>query len=209
MLSVFRYPLYFDTVLKYLPILISYALLCEVLGFSINEFESFQIIYKAQYSNYNAIIFNIFDIVFYLYFCYVFWKTFRKPVNKSLPKYGAVLFLVASLINPLVHDMLLYPQYYAILVGSIVLLACAGRYLMELKSGKKIPNHRNLMFWISTGILVFYSFYPIIMFIGLLNTELYAKLHIRTLHHMTIMVMYGSFIVGFLRMKGKLSKILN
>ncbi len=208
-LSIMRYRWYYDSVLRNLPIIIAYALLGELLGFLIREVEGFQIVYKEGFSNYNSLVFNIFDIVFYLYFLYVFWKTFRKPIHKKFAYYGAALFILASLIDPFFHDPILYPQYFGIAVGSTALVGSALFYLGELKSEKgKIPAQRNLMFWICIGIIGFHTLYPIIMMVGLLNTELYMKLNLRYLLHIAITVMYGCFALGFLRMQGRLVNIL-
>jgi hypothetical protein len=208
-LSVIRYRWYYDSVLRYLPIIIAYALLGELLGYLISEVDSFQIVYKEGFSNYNSLIFNIFDIVFYLYFFYVFSKTFQKQGHKKFVRYGTVLFLVASSIDPFFHDPILYPQYFAIVVGSIVLVGSGLLYLGELKTRKgKIPPQRNLMFWICVGLIGFHTLYPILMTTGLLNTELYLKLQLRRLLHIAIAFMYGSFIIGFVRMQGRLVNIL-
>jgi hypothetical protein len=124
-------------------------------------------------------------------------------------RYGAVLFLLASLIDPFFHDPILYPQYVAIAVGSLVLVGSGLFYLGELKTrNKKIPLSRNLMFWICVGLILFHTLYPVIMITGLLNTDLYLKLHLRSLLHIAIAFMYGCFIIGFARMQGRLVNIL-
>jgi hypothetical protein len=62
-LSIVKYHLYYDTILKYLPILIVYTFLTETLGIIIRDVDEIQIIYKQEYYNYNTAIFNIFDML--------------------------------------------------------------------------------------------------------------------------------------------------
>ncbi len=208
-MSIIRYRWYYDSVLRYLPIIIAYALLGELLGFLINEVDSFQIVYKEGFSNYNSLIFNIFDIVFYLFFFYVFLKIFQTQMHRRFVRYGALLFLLASLIDPFFHDPILYPQYFALAVGSIVLVGSGLFYLREVKTRKsKIPPQRNLMFWICIGLIGFHTLYPIIMTIGLRDSELYMQFQLRKLLHIAIAFMYGCFIIGFVRMQGRQVNIL-
>ena len=67
-LSITNYHLYYNTILKYLPILIVYTFLTETLGIIIREVDEIQIIYKQEYYNYNTAIFNILKIIFFLCF---------------------------------------------------------------------------------------------------------------------------------------------
>lgn len=99
-LSILRYRRYFDSLLKYLPILIGYTLLSETLGYFIRVNDDLQIVYLEGYSFYNQFIFNIFDIIFFLYFYYVYWNAIQNIRFKKLIKYGAALFIISSLVNP-------------------------------------------------------------------------------------------------------------
>ena len=59
-LSIIRYKGYFDSLLKYLPMIIAYTLISEILGLVIREYDDIQIVYLEGYSFYNILIFNIF-----------------------------------------------------------------------------------------------------------------------------------------------------
>ncbi len=199
-ISLFSYRKYFDTVLKYLPILIGYTLITEILGFLIRDYDTIQIVYIDGYSFYNNLIFNIFDIIFFLYFFYVFWSTITDKINKKVIKWGAILFVLISLFNPFSQDFVLFPQIWASSFGSIILIACILYYYNQLRRRTPIPKSHDLLFWISTGLLVFYTFYPFILIIGHFDYGLYQKLHI---HHLLIVVMYSCFILGFILMSRK------
>ena len=201
LLALGQYRKYFDSLLKYFPMIIAYTLISEILGTVVRDYENIQIVYLEGYSFYNQLIFNIFDIVFFLYFFYVYRNAVSEKKYKKWIIYGAILFIACSLINPFYQDFLLYPQMIASSIGSLVLAVCTILYFLKLKSKTNIPYHRNLLFWISLGLLIFYSFYPLILTVGYFNYELYQKLHARTIHHFLIAMMYSCFILGFILMR--------
>jgi hypothetical protein len=181
--------------------IIAYTLISEILGTLIRKYDNLQIIYLEGYSFYNSLILNIFDIVFFLFFYYVFWHALSSFKSKGLIKYGAILFITSSLLNPFFQDFMLLPQMLASSMGSAVLIGCIILYFNKLRSGTDISNFHNLLFWISLGLLIFYTFYPFILLIGYFNYELYLDLHIRQVHHILISVMYLCFILGFVFMR--------
>ena len=203
--SIVRYRRYFDTVLKYFPIIIAYTFLSEVLGFLIRDYEGFQIAYIETYSYSNNLIFNIFDVIFFLYFYHVFWKVIVNRGYRKFIQFGALLFVVVSIINPFFQNPIVFPQTYAITVGSFVLIVAVLLYFRELESRKeKTANSRNLLLWIGSGLLVFYSFYPLLMSNWLWSRVSYEYYYIGEFHHLLIALMYTAFIIGFIRMGKRL-----
>ncbi len=73
-ISLKTYSKYFDTVLKYLPIILAYTLLNEILGYFLLYYPSFRVFLDFEDSQTNHIIYNIFDIIFFPYFYYVYWS---------------------------------------------------------------------------------------------------------------------------------------
>ncbi len=198
--SIFRYSKYFDSILKYLPILIGYTLLNELLGLLIKNEEEFAIIFSDGFSYYNTLIYNIFDIFFYIYFLYIYWRVLKGTNYKKWIKYGVIIFIVVSLINPFYQSILVSPQIYSMVVGSVFLTSSAFLYLKQLNSSESKKRH-NILFWISIGLLVFYPFYPIIFIIVIyFEDALYHSLHVAFLHQFLICLMYLCFIIGFLKM---------
>ena len=200
LLSILRYRRYYDSLLKYFPILIGYTLLTEILGKLIRDNDDLQIVYLDGYAFYNQLIFNIFDIVFFLYFFYVYRNAVSKIKFKNWIKYGAFLFITCSIINPFFQDFLLYPQMIALTIGSLVLIFSILLCFLDKKTSTNFPNRHNLLFWISLGLLLFYTFYPFILLLGF-DYDLYQKLHIRIIHHVLIALMYSCFILGFILMR--------
>jgi len=201
-LSIAKYQRYYDTVLRYFPILLAYTFLSEVLGLIVRDVDDIQLIYKQEFHNYNTIIFNVFDIIFFLYFFYIYYHLSKYPITKKIIKYGSVFFVITCIVNLFYQDFFTEPQNFGIIAGSIILLYAAIIYLYKLITIKhKLPLHTNLLFWISVGILIFYMCYPITMYILSFNYELFTAYNLSKYHYATIGIFYSCIILGLLFMK--------
>ncbi|KKN94231.1 hypothetical protein LCGC14_0190550 [marine sediment metagenome] len=201
-LSIAKYQLYYDTVLKYFPILLAYTFLSEVLGLIVRDVDDIQLVYKQEFHNYNTIIFNVFDIIFFLYFFYTYYQLSKYLVTKKIIKYGSAFFIITCIGNLFFQDFLTEPQNFGIIVGSIILLYAAIIYLYELVTIKhKLPLHTNLLFWISIGVIFFYTCYPTTMYILSFHYELFTSHNLSKYHYATIGVFYSCIITGLLFMK--------
>jgi hypothetical protein len=198
--SIVTYRQYYDSILKYLPIIIAYTLATETLGLIIRENNEMRLVLADEYAHYNILIFNIFDIIFFLYFFYVFRSVITNLRFRNWITYSALLFIIISLVNPFFQNLMLFPQMTASTVGSLALVMITIFYLIESKSERKTRLH-SLLFWVSLGLLIFYIFYPFIILVGYFDYELYLRLHVRTILHILIAVMYSCFIIGFLSIK--------
>jgi len=201
-LSLAKYRLYYDTILKYLPMVIAYTLLSEVLGLIVRDVDEIQIVYKQDFYNYNTVIFNIFDIIFFLYFFYVYYHLIDNSFSKKVIKYGSVVFLATCAMNLFIQDFYVEPQNFAIIIGTIILLYAVLTYLYKMfTEERKFIPYRNLLFWISFGILFFYTCYPISMYILTFNYNIYSEYNLSVFHYATIGVLYSCIIIGFILMK--------
>ena len=203
-LSIIKLPKYFDSFLKYLPIIIGYTLCTEMLGVIIYNFEDFSFFTLAKYSYYNVILYNIYDLVFFLFFFYVYWSAISNTKIKSFIKFGALLFILSFLLNAITTNPLKNEMWYAYIIGAIVLIISILAYLNYLRVNEKtLPISSNLLFWISLGLLIFHVVYlpiTIIKNIGLeLKMEDFSNLKHTQLF--TITVMYSCFILGFILMR--------
>ncbi|SFW38383.1 hypothetical protein SAMN05660313_01341 [Cellulophaga fucicola] len=209
-LALWRYPKYYDTELKYYPALIAYTLFTEILGaFFMKYPDAFTLPISNFYNNYNIVIYNIYNIVFFLYFFNLYKKFTLNKTHKKLIKAGIVLFISLSIINIFTQNILKEGQILTYITGGIILVIIILNYLNQIDwhQNKKEPI-KNFMFWLSWGLLIFYSGYmPIKLsyhFRIIHNQESY--LLIRTLHLSLAPIMYLCFIIGFLKMRRKLVK---
>jgi len=207
--AVLRYSKYFDTALKYFPIIIAYTFLTELLGYLIYNYEFFQLISKEGFSYYNVIIYNIYDIFFFSYFYYLYWTLVSKKNFKQWIMYAGFLYILATLINPFFQDPMIQMQIYAYTIGACILILCCILHLTTIyKQDGTYKRHRNIMLWIDLGLLIFHLGYlPIALINNNYTVEKFQEyIHLRTIHLSLIVIMYSFFIIGFVTMRKKALK---
>ena len=204
LISVIRYKRFYDTPLKYLPMLIIYTFFTEVLGYFIKYSNEFLFFSDSRYAWHNVIIFNIYQIVFFLFFFEVYRKVSLKELNKKLIRYLSISCLVSYIINAIIYNPLHNQMTYAHIIGSLMMLFILGSYFRE-KYLEKIPHSLkyNLMFWVSTGLTIFYSFFPIILIIYLLDLNIGIQIYFRPLLLTAIFLMYVLIVIGLIVGKRK------
>lgn len=195
-MSLKKYHLYYTSILRYIPILITYTILTELLGYLVVEFDSFQIVSDEAYSYANNVIYNIYDIVCFLYFFFVFFNVLKIKKHKTFIISGVVLYLLTCLVNPFFEDFAIFPQIFASGVGSLFLIICIFAYFYELKKGSQTPNI--LLVWISIGLLIFNLFIPFILYLGIYNFPVYKELNLRQIHYLLIVALYTCWTIGFI-----------
>tara|TARA_R110000868_G_scaffold47637_2_gene155858 strand:- start:223 stop:921 length:699 start_codon:yes stop_codon:yes gene_type:complete len=208
LLALYRYRKYFDTPFKYFPILLLYTLLTEYLGGLIRKGEidnPFFIPTEAYLKN-NTLIYNIYTIIFFSYFYYVFWKHLKNKDYKKWVLFTAIGFSITCLINLIFQRFDMDSQMIAYLYGAISLLAFICLYLEEnLSNFKHTTISKKLLLWISLGLLLFFIGYiPIKItykFMDYDDMDFYYTL--RRIHLSLIFIMYTFFSYGFIQMKGK------
>ncbi len=204
--ALWRYPRYFDTPFKFFPVLLMYTFLTELLGSLIYTYEVVPGLIVSEELYNNWIVYNIYNIVFFLYFFYIYRKYLISPSDKTLVKYGGILYLLASIINPFFQDFTISPQLYAYIIGGGVLVICTILYGRQLKknTGKWFsPN--SFLSWLSLGMFVFYPGYILIKIWRQVYLEpgVPEDPLIRRFHLLLILFMYGCFLLGFVRMRRK------
>ncbi|MCG2461826.1 hypothetical protein K8352_13790 [Flavobacteriaceae bacterium F89] len=207
LISLWKYSKYYDTSLKFLPVLLLYTFLNELLGEIVADSTIYSLSFQDMYSNYNIVIYNIYNVVFFLYFYYIFWSYLEKKIHRKSIAIGSVVFMVTSLVNPFLQNLVIEPQLYSYVVGAVLLICCIILYFIEILGSSKILYVKeDLLFWISIGLLLFYVGYiPIKLtryFFAIENVDVYMNL--RRVHLILIVIMYGCFITGFLWMKRRL-----
>lgn len=208
-LSIIKYPKYFDSKLKYLPILFFYTFLNELLGVLIRNYGEFSLISKDIYLDYNWLIYNLYMVIFYLYFYYIFYAYVESRKEQITICYGGIFFLTICSINVFFEDLTKIPQVYAYVAGGLVLIYCLVVYLTKFSALPDIfRNKENILFWLSTGLLIFYIGYLPIKIIRYMNTieGLTPNPLVKRIHLSLIIICYTCFVIGFLRMKKRLAK---
>ncbi len=194
-LSIGTYKKYFDTALRYFPIIIAYTFFNELLGYFIRFKETFAFSSEEQFAN--DIIYNIYYVIFFGYFFFVYWNLVANKNFKRWIRWLAYIGILAFIINSFFYNPLTTSLFYAISIASWFLLSCIIIYLYNLPDWKWGRDKYNLMTWISVGLVVFFFLFPILYLIGFLKYEIWEQYHLRTVLRILIIVMYGFFCIGF------------
>ncbi len=203
-IAVYRYRRYFDTVLKYLPILIIYTFFTELLGYFIKNHEDFQFFSDGRYDWHNVIIYNVYQIVTFLFFYWVYWKTVKKQFSKEMIKYGAYLCSLSYISNIFFQNPMHEQLKYAHIIGSLVLVFALILYFKEKRlENNPYPQKNNLLYWVSIGLFVFYAFFPFLLLSDYFDISISVQYHLRITLLTFIVLMYFLFIVGLLMGKRK------
>ena len=197
--SIVRYNRYFDTILKFFPILLAYTFLNELLGVIIRKYPNYSLFKNLEYSEYNFILYNIFSLFFFGFFYVVYWKLISNEKYRKWIQRISVIVLLTYLASCIFQNPFDTDLYYANALGSWALLVCIGLYFIEKRRLKgTIYQPFNLVFWISIGIIVFYTVFHFIFLVGYLDNDIWEKFHFRTVLRILIVLMYSIFIIGFI-----------
>lgn len=203
-ISVVRYKRYYDTVLKYFPVFIIYTFLTELLGYFIKHTDEFQFFSDYRYAWHNIIIFNIYSVVSFLFFYYIYWKILKNEKHKVQVKYASVIAILGYLVSLLFQNPFHIGLYWADLVASLALLYCIRLYFVEKRTEQSYYSMRdNLMFWVSIGLFIFHIFFPFIFIAAYDWPIFYYEYRLHEFLMILIVIMYLFFIAGFLLGKRK------
>lgn len=197
-LSIIAYPKYFDTHFKYLPALIAYTLLNELLGYFIRYYPDFSFFPNIQDTKFNDIIYNIYDLIFFPFFFYAYWNLIKNKKYKKWIRNASILAMLAYLISCFFQNPTYTTLFYANAFASWVLLFIIILYFKD-KHERSLPfvQPYNLVFWVSIGLFIFHLFSPFLFLIGYLKYQLWLDYGLRTFLHVIIILMYISFCCGF------------
>lgn len=200
LVAILTYRKYFDTILKYFPILIVYTFFNELLGYFIRYYPNFSFFSELPKHGQNDIIYNIYDLIYFGFFFFVYWKLNQTTIYKKWIKIAALLAFSSYLISAFFQNPFEMTLFYATSLSSSILVFCIILYFLDKKKQKEDfiqPN--NLMFWVSIGQFVFYTVFPVIFLTGFLKFDLWVKYNLITVLRILIIIMYSIFIIGFLK----------
>lgn len=153
---------------------------------------------------YQGPVYNTFTIIAYTFFYWFYYKHFKKRRNKitvivSWLVFYLYLFVYFVFFN--YHFIRLNTN--TVVIGSTLLLIIIILFLVEIVNNENVLFNitNNLIFWITLGLLLFYvGIIPIMIARDFLN---FNKLYLQILILLNLL-MYGSFIIGFIKSDPKL-----
>lgn len=195
-ISLIKYPIYKNTALKFLPLILLVTLITERVGKYLGNIGDVP---------HNLALFNIYNFVYFSFFFYIFMKMIPNDRFKKYIKLGTVifwLFFISDLVFTGIFNNSFARTYIA---GSGILIFCIILYYINiLQSSLVLLIKNDLLFWISVGLFLFYIGYIPIKIIKTYfyqATEFFSVLLV--IQFSLIIVMYLCFLIGFLWMKKK------
>ncbi len=200
--SLTYYRMYFDTCLRFFPILITYTFLNELLGYLVLRYPKYHLYINVDFSHYTEILYNIYALISFTFFYYVYWKLIKNGNYKKWIVAGWLLVLLSYIVSSFFQDPQRTNLFYATAIGSWVLIFCISLYVLEkYHNHENLIQSKNLMFWFSLALLIFYSVLPILFLIGYTNYQIWEAYHLKTILRIFIIIMYAILTIGFI--KGK------
>ncbi len=185
--SIYFYK-YKHTPLKYFLMLLWLVVFVEFFG---------KFYFKVFYSNY--IVFNIYHFINFttlllLYRAVIENKDYKKWVGLFIP-----IYIVSFFVNLLFQDYFTQIQTFPFIIGGLLVIISIIFYFLEiLNTNKVLYVSKNLLFWISIGLLIY--------FVGKIPTRLMRNYWTEISYYESIFIveyilsifMNICFIIGFI-----------
>lgn len=198
-IAMATYKKYYNGVLKYFPLLIAYTFLNELLGIFIRYTDYFSFFSEKEFANANDIVYNIYDLVFFGFFYFVYWKLAKSRKTRNWVLVGSGISIISYVVSSIWQNPLEVSLYYANAVACWILVSFAIIYLKQLLIGWDWKVQQgNLMFWVSIGLALFHLFFPILFITAYLKHDVWQAYHLQSITRILIVFMYGIFCVGFI-----------
>lgn len=149
----------------------------------------------------NAWIFNIYTSLEFIFYFLLFKHHSANQKFKKVTALFMLIFIIVACANILFFQGFYLFNNYTHSLGAIFVVACAIAYYRQLLGGDKPePLIRIPMFWISTGLLIFYAsdffFMALFHYIISVSIDLARQLYMITAG--LNIVMYSLFIFGII-----------
>ncbi len=158
--TIFYYK-YKHTYFKYFLFLLWYIFLSEFfVGYIRDNKIDFFLHYSKTGIIYTHWVYNILDTISFLVYYYIYYKSMSSNEKyKNWIKKFAIAYIVISILNwSFIQNFFEELQSYLFIIGAIFLIIAILFYFIELlKSEKILVFHKNLLFWISIGLLLYYA----------------------------------------------------
>lgn len=187
------YKKYSGSFLKYFLVMLWFIFLVEALIWTLK---------RSGIILQNNFIYNVITSLQYVFYFVLYYKTLENVVYRKWIMRFLVGFIICVIINFMwVQRLSVTAAFhsYTFTIGAIFLIITIGLFLIEILNTEKVLYFtRYLMFWISMGLLVFYTgIIPFIISLNLLPAMLSTDS--LTIVFITLnLLMYSCFILGFI-----------
>jgi hypothetical protein len=192
-IALIKFPLYKNSPLKFLPIILFFTIVTEYLGYFT----------KYDYLYINQIVYNIYYLIHFSFFFYVFMEMIDAVRFKKYIKIGIGVFWLIFLSDLIFTGISAEPFARTYIAGAGILVLCIILYYINiLQSSLVLVVKNDLLFWVSVGLFLFYIGY---IPIKIIKTWFYKQDSffdfLLLIQFSLITIMYLFFLAGFLWMK--------
>jgi hypothetical protein len=155
--SIYFYK-YRNTSLKYFLYILWYITITEFLGSYASE-NNVLVFYDENGIDYNHWLYNLLYFIFFNVVLVMYMRSIKNSDQKNIIKYFILSYIIVSLVNwVFIQSFLFEMSELPYITGSIFLIISIIFYFIQLlKSEDTKIFHKNLLFWISIGLLLFHS----------------------------------------------------
>jgi len=185
------------TYFKWFPVFLLYTFIADLLG-PVLYFSGVKINNDSYYDHFVIPVeFNFFFWLFYMTF-----RRSQQQKNKRLPIVCVGVYLISLLVEALHFTKRIYPFYsFSYTIGNLLLLVLILSFFIQMLISNAILSFRsNMMFWVCTGLLIFYL--GTCPYYGLRNTFVYRYPTINIIYTYIVLVldclMYLMFTFSFI-----------
>jgi len=185
--SIYFYK-YKGAFLKYFLVILWFVVVIDLLA-----------IYCYKRYDSNLIIYNLYHLFNFSILLLIFRAHVEKEKNKKRILFFLYFFLLVYIFNMFFQNYLTQTQTAPFIVGAIFVIASIILYFMEILYSDKLLNiTRNLLFWISTGLLLYFIVKIPTRLLRNHWEEIIKYEDIFTAEHVIGIIMNLFFIIGFI-----------
>ena len=110
---------------------------------------------RTELSQPNGWLFNLSIPIEYLFFAFIFWKSYTKPAYRFLTRWFLILFSIFAIINIAANGLMEF-HTNVLQIGSFFMIAFSVLYFINFYQDMETEIiWKEPMFWIASGVLVF------------------------------------------------------
>ena len=181
-------------VLKYLPYFLWYMFLNEILGTLLRE-----VFEVRTHLNY-----NIYGLINYTYFLLVYRNNIKNITSKKIISGFILCFMLLHGIDLFIENYHTQAQTFPNVIASLFLMTAILFYFIQIINSKKVHFiYKDILFWISVGMLLYYLSNTPYRIIRNYYQRLSQSYIMLLTNHCLAIIMYLCFCVGFIVSKKK------
>ncbi|WP_132065776.1 hypothetical protein [Aquimarina spinulae] len=133
-------------VLKYFIFLLWYVAINEIIGLYIRS-ENWD----------NVLLINIYNVINFTYILILYRSYLNEKKSKKIALILCITYLIIFIINGFYENYFIKFQSIPYIIAAFAVIITISLYFREILNSEKVLNaKRNLLFWISVGLLIYF-----------------------------------------------------